>query len=50
MRKKTGKTPKGALAGIPVSSGTIEGRARVVLKMEEGDILITATFILLHSD
>ena len=47
MRKKTGKTPKGALAGIPVSSGTIEGRARVVLKMEdahmeEGDILVTA--------
>ncbi len=42
----TGNIPKGALAGIPVSSGTIEGRARVVLKMEdahmeEGDILVT---------
>jgi pyruvate,water dikinase len=41
-----GKIPQGALAGIPVSSGVIEGRARVVLKMEnakieEGDILIT---------
>lgn len=40
------KIPQGALAGIPVSSGTIEGRARVVLKMEdakveEGDILVT---------
>ena len=34
------------LAGIPVSSGTIEGRARVILRMEdadieEGDILVT---------
>jgi phosphoenolpyruvate synthase/pyruvate phosphate dikinase len=34
------------LAGIPASSGTIEGRARVVLRMEdaaleEGDILVT---------
>lgn len=43
----TGNIPKGALAGIPVSSGTIEGRARVVLKMadahmEGGDILVTA--------
>lgn len=43
----TGKIPEGALAGISVSSGTIEGRARVVLKMEdahmeEGDILVTA--------
>ncbi|PFP17619.1 phosphoenolpyruvate synthase [Bacillus sp. AFS073361] len=38
--------PQGALAGIPVSSGIIEGRARVILKMEEtqledGDILVT---------
>ena len=42
----TSKIPKGALAGIPVSSGTIEGRARVILRMEdahiaEGDILVT---------
>ncbi len=42
----TGNIPKGALAGIPASSGTIEGRARVVLRMEdatleEGDILVT---------
>ncbi|MBV9542746.1 MAG: phosphoenolpyruvate synthase, partial [Chloroflexi bacterium] len=39
--------PAGALAGLPVSSGTIEGRARVVLDMAEadlepGDILVTA--------
>ncbi len=43
----TGNIPLGALPGIPVSSGVIEGRARVVLKMEDakiedGDILVTA--------
>ncbi|TEB11223.1 hypothetical protein Pmgp_01758 [Pelotomaculum propionicicum] len=42
-----GNIPQGALAGIPVSSGIIEGQARVVLKMEDahiedGDILVTA--------
>ena len=39
--------PAGALIGVPVSSGTIEGRARVILDMAEadleaGDILVTA--------
>ena len=39
--------PTGALVGLPVSSGTIEGRARVILDMakadlEPGDILVTA--------
>ncbi|MBC2175267.1 phosphoenolpyruvate synthase [Listeria booriae] len=38
--------PSNAIIGLPVSSGTIEGRARVILNMaeanlEEGDILIT---------
>ncbi|MFH8410334.1 rifamycin-inactivating phosphotransferase [Streptomyces sp. NPDC018019] len=38
--------PDGALAGLPVSAGTVEGRARVVLDMAEadleaGDILVT---------
>ncbi|MFJ5774335.1 rifamycin-inactivating phosphotransferase [Streptomyces sp. NPDC093094] len=38
--------PAGALAGVPVSAGTVEGRARVVLDMAEadleaGDILVT---------
>jgi rifampicin phosphotransferase len=38
--------PVGALVGLPVSSGTIEGRARVILDMAEaafepGDILVT---------
>jgi pyruvate,water dikinase len=40
-------TPSGALAGSPVSAGMVEGRARVVLKLEEahlnkGDILVAA--------
>ncbi|UOQ45906.1 phosphoenolpyruvate synthase [Halobacillus salinarum] len=39
--------PSGALAGLPVSSGVIEGRARVILNMEDanfedGDILVTS--------
>jgi pyruvate,water dikinase len=44
---KRGDLPAGAIAGLPVSSGVIEGRARVILKMEDadlsaGDILVTA--------
>jgi pyruvate,water dikinase len=39
--------PAGALVGLPVSAGTVEGRARVILDMvdadlEVGDILVTA--------
>ena len=39
--------PANALAGLPVSAGTVEGRARVILDMgkadlEAGDILVTA--------
>lgn len=38
--------PPGALPGSPVSDGTVEGRARVILKLEDakmnkGDILVT---------
>ena len=41
-----GNIPTGAIVGLPVSSGVIEGRARVILNMEEavleeGDILVT---------
>ena len=40
-------TDAGALVGLPVSAGVIEGRARVILDMaqadlEAGDILVTA--------
>jgi pyruvate,water dikinase len=39
--------PDGSLIGLPVSAGTIEGRARVMLdiadaELEAGDILVTA--------
>jgi rifampicin phosphotransferase len=39
--------PPGALVGLPVSAGTVEGRARVILDLadadlEPGDILVTA--------
>ncbi len=39
--------PAGAMVGLPVSSGIIEGRARVILNLEdasleEGDILVTS--------
>nr|WP_315025065.1 phosphoenolpyruvate synthase [uncultured Aminipila sp.] len=42
----TGNMPEEALAGVAVSSGIIEGRARVILNIEdanieEGDILVT---------
>jgi pyruvate,water dikinase len=30
--------PSGAIAGLPVSSGVIEGRARVILNMENADL------------
>jgi pyruvate,water dikinase len=44
---RRGDVPAGALTGLPVSAGTAEGRARVILDMaqadlEAGDILVTA--------
>ena len=44
---RRGDLPAGALIGLPVSAGTVEGRARVILDMaqadlEPGDILVTA--------
>jgi len=46
-RYKRENLPAGAIAGLPVSAGIIEGRARVILNMEdadldEGDILVTS--------
>ena len=43
---KPGPVPPGALVGLPVSAGTVEGRARVLLdladaELEPGDILVT---------
>jgi pyruvate,water dikinase len=44
---RRGGVPEGALAGLPVSAGTVEGRARVILDvadadLDAGDILVTA--------
>ena len=44
---KRANLPAAAIPGLPVSSGVIEGRARVILNMEDadledGDILVTA--------
>jgi pyruvate,water dikinase len=43
---RRGDVPPGALVGLPVSAGTVEGRARVILDLaaadlDEGDILVT---------
>ena len=43
---RRGDAPAGALIGLPVSAGTVEGRARVILDMaqadlEPGDVLVT---------
>jgi pyruvate,water dikinase len=45
-RYKRENLPPGAIVGLPVSAGIIEGRARVILNMEDavledGDILVT---------
>jgi pyruvate,water dikinase len=44
---RRGGVPAGALVGLPVSAGTVEGRARVITDiaradLEPGDILVTA--------
>ncbi|WP_207946312.1 hypothetical protein [Actinomadura sp. 7K507] len=46
-RYRRDDAPPGGLPGLPVSAGTVEGRARVVTDMaradlEAGDILVTA--------
>ncbi len=46
MKMSSANIPEGSLSGIPVSSGIVEGRARVILsmndaKVEDGDILVT---------
>jgi pyruvate,water dikinase len=46
-RYRRDDVPPGALVGLPVSAGTVEGRARVILDLahadlEPGDVLVTA--------
>jgi pyruvate,water dikinase len=42
--------PAGALAGLPVSSGDIEGRARVILDMKEADLEADDILVTAHTD
>ncbi len=46
IKMSSANIPEGSLSGVPVSSGVVEGRARVILsmndaKVEDGDILVT---------
>ncbi len=42
--------PVGALVGLPVSAGTIEGRARVILDMAEADLELGDILVTAHTD
>ena len=42
--------PAGALVGLPVSAGTIEGRARVILDMAEADLEPDDILVTAHTD
>jgi rifampicin phosphotransferase len=42
--------PAGALVGLPVSSGTVEGRARVISDMAEADLEPGDILVTVHTD
>jgi pyruvate,water dikinase len=42
--------PAGALAGLPVSGGTVEGRARVILDMAEADLEANDILVTVSTD
>jgi phosphoenolpyruvate synthase/pyruvate phosphate dikinase len=42
--------PAGALVGVPVSAGTVEGRARVILDMAEADLETDDILVTAHTD
>ncbi|WP_329080817.1 rifamycin-inactivating phosphotransferase [Streptosporangium sp. NBC_01469] len=42
--------PAGALIGLPVSAGTVEGRARVILDMAEADLEAGDILVTVHTD
>jgi phosphoenolpyruvate synthase/pyruvate phosphate dikinase len=42
--------PAGALVGLPVSAGTVEGRARVILDMAEADLETDDILVTAHTD
>ena len=42
--------PVGALVGLPVSAGTVEGRARVILDMEKADLEADDILVTVYTD
>ncbi len=42
--------PAGALVGLPVSAGDVEGRARVILDMEGADLVAGDVLVTVHTD
>jgi pyruvate,water dikinase len=42
--------PPGALVGLPVSAGTVEGRARVIRDMAEADLELGDILVTAHTD
>ncbi|MEU5962536.1 rifamycin-inactivating phosphotransferase [Micromonospora parva] len=42
--------PAGALVGVPVSAGTVDGRARVILDMAEADLEAGDILVTTHTD
>jgi pyruvate,water dikinase len=42
--------PAGALIGLPVSAGTVEGRARVILDMAQADLEAGDILVTIHTD
>jgi len=47
---RRGDRPAGALVGLPVSAGTIEGRARVILDLAEADLEADDILVTVYTD
>ena len=47
---RRGAVPGGALVGVPVSAGSVEGRARVILDMAEADLETDDILVTAHTD
>jgi phosphoenolpyruvate synthase/pyruvate phosphate dikinase len=49
-RYRRDDVPAGALVGLPVSAGTVEGRARVILDMSQADVEAGDILVTTHTD
>ena len=47
---RRGDLPAGALVGLPVSAGTIEGRARIILDIADADVEAGDILVTVHTD